>query len=55
MKKLSFEELAKKAKEVASEELLNTIAGGNSGEKNMNNCHANECHNDATGMAVNAI
>ncbi len=52
MKKLSLEELAKKAKEVASEELLNTIAGGNSGEKNLNNCHGDGCHNNAAELAV---
>lgn len=51
MSKLSFDELAKKAKEVASDELLNTIAGGKRGKEQFNNCHGDGCHNMSTRMA----
>lgn len=44
MKKLSLDELAKKAELIASDELLNTIAGGNSGKDNLSGCHADSCH-----------
>lgn len=47
MKKLSFEELAKKANSIASQELLNTIAGGAKGRGDLNACHCDCCHTEA--------
>ncbi|WP_196895241.1 hypothetical protein [Aureivirga marina] len=44
MKKLSFDDLVKKADTIASDELLNTIAGGTRGKGGFNSCHGNNCH-----------
>lgn len=44
MNKLSFEELAKKANSIASNELLNTIAGGIKGKGSLSGCHSQDCH-----------
>ncbi len=44
MKKLSFEELVKQAEAVASNELLNTIAGGVRGLSDLGSCHSEGCH-----------
>ena len=45
MNKLSFEQLANKANSIASDELLNTIAGGRKGKASLSSCHADDCHN----------
>ncbi|MDB4902202.1 MAG: hypothetical protein JWQ63_1483 [Mucilaginibacter sp.] len=43
--KLSFEELAKQADLITSEDLLNTIAGGNSVQTgDLSACHLDSCH-----------
>ena len=44
MNKLSFEQLANKANSIASDELLNTIAGGLKGKSSLSSCHSDSCH-----------
>ena len=43
MNKLSMDALAQRANAIASDELLNTIAGGLASEV-MSGCHTNDCH-----------
>ncbi|MEM9549359.1 MAG: hypothetical protein AAGA77_25530 [Bacteroidota bacterium] len=44
MNKLSIADLEKRSESVASQELLNTIAGGASKSGAFDSCHNDSCH-----------